>query len=78
MLNGPDALSAAVLDVVGREGTVLVYTSWDSVREDLLDGNGRVLAEWRQHVPGLDLQTSNAVRMNGITCPNDARRSSQR
>jgi aminoglycoside 3-N-acetyltransferase len=66
MLNGPDALSMAMLDVVGPEGTMLVYTSWDSVHEDLLDDAGRVLAEWRQHVPGFDPQTSRAVRMNGI------------
>ena len=66
LLNGPDALSNAILDVVGSEGTMLVYTSWDSVHDDLLDDDGRVLPEWRDHVPGFDQQASRAVRMNGI------------
>ena len=66
LLNGPDALSNAILDVVGTEGTLLVYTSWDSVHDDLLDEDGRVLPEWREHVPGFDQQTSRAVRMNGV------------
>lgn len=56
----------AMLDVIGPEGTMLVYTSWDSVHEDLMDATGRVLAEWRQHVPGFDPRTSRAVRMNGV------------
>lgn len=66
LLNGPDALSNAILDVVGPDGTLLVYTSWDSVHEDLLDDDGHVLPEWRDHVPPFDPQTSRAVRMNGI------------
>ena len=41
MLNGPDALSIALLDVIGPEGTMLVYTSWDSVHDDLLGDDGR-------------------------------------
>lgn len=66
MLNGPDALSTALLDAIGPEGTLLVYTSWDSVHDDLLDDDGRVLAQWRDHVPGFDPQASRAVRMNGV------------
>lgn len=66
LLNGPDALSNAILDVIGPDGTMLVYTSWDSVHEDLLDARGQVLPQWRAHVPGFDLQVSRAVRMNGI------------
>lgn len=66
LLNGPDALSHALLDVVGPDGTLLVYTSWDSVHDDLLDEDGRVLPAWRDHVPGYDAQASRAARMNGI------------
>ena len=66
LLNGPDALTRALLDVLGPDGTMLVYTSWDSVHDDLLDNDGRVLPEWRDHVPGFDVAASRAVRMNGI------------
>lgn len=66
MLNGPDALVHALRDVVGPDGTIMVYTSWDSVHDDLLDDSGRVRAEWRDHVPGFDPLSSRAVRMNGI------------
>ncbi|MFM9828308.1 MAG: aminoglycoside 3-N-acetyltransferase [Sphingomonas sp.] len=66
LLNGPDALSNALLDVVGPKGTIMVYTSWDSLHDDLLDEDGRVLPEWRDHVPGFDAKASRAVRMNGI------------
>lgn len=66
LLNGADALIGALLDVVGPEGTLVTYTSWDSVHEDLLDAEGYVLAEWRDHVPGFDPQRSRAVRMNGV------------
>lgn len=52
LLNGPDALIGALRDAVGPAGTLLAYTSWDSLHEDLLDDTGRVLAEWRDHVPG--------------------------
>lgn len=66
LLNGPDALIGALLDVVGPEGTLASYVGWDSVHEDLLDADGRVLATWRDHVPGFDPLKSRAVRMNGI------------
>lgn len=66
LLNGPDALSNAILDVVGPEGTILVYTSWDSVHDDLLNDDGCVMSEWRDHVPGFDQQASRSARMNGI------------
>ena len=66
LLNGPDALTRALLDVLGPEGTMMVYTSWDSVHDDLMDDEGHVLPEWRDHVPGFDVAASRAVRMNGI------------
>ncbi|MBP0580750.1 aminoglycoside 3-N-acetyltransferase [Labrys sp. LIt4] len=66
LLNGPDALSHALLDVVGPQGTMMVYTDWDSVHTDLLDEEGRVLPAWRDHVPGFDQQASRAVRANGV------------
>lgn len=66
LLNGPDALIQALTDALGPDGTLLVYTSWDSRHDDLLDAHGRVLPEWRDHVPGFDAARSRAVRMNGI------------
>lgn len=66
MLKWAGRTVAAMLAVIGPEGTMLVYISWGSVHEHLMDATGRVPAEWRQHVPGFDPRTSHAVRMNGI------------
>lgn len=66
VLNGPDILANALLDVVGPEGTIMVYTNWDTLHEDLLDDDGRVLPKWRAHVPAFDPQASRAVRINGV------------
>jgi aminoglycoside 3-N-acetyltransferase len=65
LLNGPDALVNALLDAVGPAGTVLAYTSWDTLHDDLLDDDGRVLGAWRQHVPPFDALRSRATRLNG-------------
>jgi aminoglycoside 3-N-acetyltransferase len=66
LLNGPDALIAAIRDVIGPDGTLIAYTDWDSIHTDLLDAAGRVLPEWRDHVPGFDPAASRAIRDNGI------------
>ena len=66
LLNGPDALVGALTDVIGPDGTLMAYTSWDSLHDDLMDDAGCVLPEWRDHVPGFDIGASRAVRMNGI------------
>lgn len=66
ILNGPEILAYALLDAVGVNGTIMVYTNWDTLHEGLLDHTGRVLPEWRDHVPGFDPQASRAIRINGI------------
>ncbi len=66
LLNGPDALIGAILDVLGPEGTLMAYTDWDSFHTDLMDEEGRVLPEWREHVPPFDTAASRAQQMNGI------------
>lgn len=66
LLNGPDALVAALRDVIGPDGTLMAYTDWDSRHTDLLDDDGRVLPEWRAHVPGFDPAASRAIRDNGV------------
>lgn len=65
ILNGPDALIGALLDVVGPQGTIMVYTSWETRHEALLDEQGRVLADWRDHVPPFVPSTARAIRING-------------
>lgn len=66
LLNGPDALIGALLDAVGPEGTVLAYTDWDAIYDELLDEHGRVPRGWREHVPPFDPGASRAVRDNGV------------
>lgn len=66
LLNGPDALSHGLLDVVGPDGTMMVYAGWESPHFDLLDDEGRMPNAWRDHVPGFDPAASRAVRLNGV------------
>lgn len=66
LLNGPDALIDAALDVVGPEGTILAYTDWDARYDELLDADGRVPAAWREHIPPFDPASSRAIRDNGV------------
>lgn len=66
LLNGPDALIGAIRDVVGGEGTLMAYAGWDTHHDDLMDDDGRVLPEWRDHVPGFDPAASRATRLNGV------------
>jgi aminoglycoside 3-N-acetyltransferase len=66
LLFGPDALVAALRDAVGPDGTLLAYTDWDADYEDLLGEDGKVHAEWREHVPPYDPSASRASRDNGV------------
>lgn len=66
LMNGPDALIGALQDAVGPHGTILAYTDWDTVHEELLDSHGRVPAFWREHVPPFDPDISRANRENGV------------
>lgn len=66
LLGGPDAFIAALRDAVGESGTLLAYTDWDGAYDDLLDPDGRVPPQWREHVPPFDALTSRAIRDNGI------------
>ena len=66
LLGGPDTLINAALDAVGPDGTILAYTDWDAGYEALLDGQGRVPAPWRDHVPPFEADASRAARENGV------------
>jgi aminoglycoside 3-N-acetyltransferase len=66
LLDGPDTIIAALCDAVGPGGTVLAYADWEARYEDLVDKDGRVPPEWREHVPPFDPQRSRAIRDNGV------------
>lgn len=66
LLDGPDTIIAALRDTVGPEGTVLAYADWEARYEDLVDEDGRVPPEWREHIPPFDPQRSRAIRDNGV------------
>lgn len=65
LLDGPDTIIAALSDAVGPEGTVLAYADWGARYEELVDEEGRVPQEWREHIPPFDPQRSRAIRDNG-------------
>ena len=65
LLNGPDAVVGALLDAVSPGGTVLAYTDWDALYDQLLDSDGRIPEPWRAHIPPFDARASRAARDNG-------------
>jgi len=65
ILGGPDALIDALHDVIGPEGTILVYTDWSDDYHDLLDDDGNVPAALRDDIPPFDPVASRARRANG-------------
>jgi len=66
LLDGPDTIIAALSDAVGPEGTVLAYADWEARYEDLVDLDGRVPPEWREHILPFDPLRSRAIRDNGV------------
>lgn len=66
VLGGPDTLIAALRDVVGEAGTLAAYVDWHVDHGDLLDAEGRVRPEWREHVPPFDPRTARAIRDHGV------------
>lgn len=66
VLGGPDSVIAALRETVGPQGTIMAYCDWDAAYEGLLDENGRVPEQWRDHIPPFDPLTSRAVHDNGV------------
>ncbi|TCK24450.1 aminoglycoside 3-N-acetyltransferase [Pseudonocardia endophytica] len=66
MIDGPDTLVGALLDVVSSSGTVLAHTGWNALYEVVLDVDGRVPRRWRKHIPPFDARSSRADRAHGV------------
>lgn len=66
LINGPDTLIEALLDVLGPNGTLIAYTDWHAPYEELVSATGTVPPEWREDVPPFDQLRSRAVRHNGV------------
>ena len=65
IIGGPDALIAALLEVVGGDGTVMAYADWQGAPEWACDEEGHILPQWREHVLPFDPARSRAIRDNG-------------
>lgn len=67
-IGGPETLVAALRQVLGPDGTLMVATDWFApyLEEDLPDEDGRVPESWKPHVPPFDSATSRAMPDNGI------------
>jgi aminoglycoside 3-N-acetyltransferase len=65
MINGPDTLIDAILDVVGPDGTLLSYVDWNPQYEDAADSEGRVPEELKADIPPFDPERSRASRDYG-------------
>jgi aminoglycoside 3-N-acetyltransferase len=64
LLGGPDSLISAIRDVVGPEGTLLVYTDWGSA-DGVWRSDGSIPDAIKPDVPPFDPQASRATRDNG-------------
>ncbi|SDE00439.1 aminoglycoside 3-N-acetyltransferase [Limimaricola pyoseonensis] len=65
VLGGAVVLVDALLDATGPGGTVMAYTDFGTEYDDLLDGEGRVPAQWRPHLPPFDPAATPAIREVG-------------
>ncbi len=65
VLGGADGVIAALRGIIGENGTLLAYTSWDEQHEDALDGEGRLPDAVKPHVPAFDPHSSRACRDHG-------------
>lgn len=65
MVDGPDALIAALLDTVGPAGTLLVYTNWETGYETLVGDDGLVPPELQNDIAPFDARSSRASRSHG-------------
>ncbi|GAB3766543.1 aminoglycoside 3-N-acetyltransferase [Spirosoma pomorum] len=65
LINGPDTLIGALIDVLGPDGTLLCYVNWDQQYEDALDERGRLPDSLKPDIPPFDPVRSRASRDHG-------------
>lgn len=65
IIGGPDAVIAALGDVVGPAGTILAYTDWQGQDGELADAAVYTDPSIRRDIPPFDPLTSRATRDNG-------------
>ena len=65
VFGGPDALIDSLRAAVGPAGTVAAYLDWDAPWEDVVDGDGRTVDDWRGEVMPFDPARTRAARANG-------------
>jgi aminoglycoside 3-N-acetyltransferase len=66
IVGGPDRVLAAVLDVVGEAGTLLMYVGWDGSPYDVTIGAPALPPALAEAWPAYDPETSRAVRDWGV------------
>jgi len=66
IVGGPDRVLAAVLDVIGEDGTLLMYVGWDGSPYDVTIGAPELPQELMAAWPAYDPETSRAVREWGV------------
>lgn len=67
-IGGPETLVAALAQVLGPAGTLMVATDWFApyLEDDLVDEDGRVPEAVKPHVPPFDPVTSRCIRDVGV------------
>ena len=65
ILGGPDSLIAAILDVIGPIGTLLVYTDWNADYHDLINEEEAIPESLRADIAPFEASASRATRDNG-------------
>lgn len=65
ILGGPDSLISALRDVLGPDGTLMVYTDWNGGDHNIWDKNGSVPDAIKAEIMPFDPDLSRSTRFNG-------------
>ena len=71
LLGGPNAIIHALLDVVGRDGTIAAYVDWENAAQGYLSGSsvgsrGSLPPELLEQLPPFDPASARACRAHGV------------